>query len=305
MRAALSKVLVNLAKKDSNVILLTGDHGYSLFDDFRRECPSQYINAGIAEQNMVGVASGLARSGFRPIVYGLSVFIPIRVLEQIKLDVALDCLPIIFIGDGAGFVYSHLGTSHQSLEDIACTRVIPNLSVYSPADRFELTQCMELAYRENSPIYLRLGKADRGDIHKSLSILEPRKILKVKTGIIKECSFLATGSMVRTAIDIAVESYPEASVWSVPIIKPINNIQIEKICRDSKAIVVFEEHSKYGGLGSLVAEISAEHSPIKILRIAVNDCFSEKCGTYEYLLKEHGLDIETIHANIRSFLRNI
>jgi len=305
MRAALSEILVNLARRDSNVILLTGDHGYSLFDDFRRECPSQYINAGVAEQNMVGMASGLARLGFRPIVYGLSAFIPIRVLEQIKLDVALDNLPIIFIGDGAGFVYSHLGSSHQSLEDIACTRAIPNLSIYSPADRFELTQCMELAYRENSPIYLRLGKADRGDIHKSLSILEPRKILKVKTGIIKECSFLATGSMVRTAIDIAVESYPEASVWSVPIIKPINNIQIEKICRDSKAIVVFEEHSKYGGLGSLVAEISAEHSPIKILRIAVNDCFSEKCGTYEYLLKEHGLDIETIHANIRSFLRNI
>jgi transketolase len=305
MRAALSEILVNLARRDSNVILLTGDHGYSLFDDFRRECPSQYINAGVAEQNMVGMASGLARLGFRPIVYGLSAFIPIRVLEQIKLDVALDNLPIIFIGDGAGFVYSHLGSSHQSLEDIACTRAIPNLSIYSPADRFELTQCMELAYRENSPIYLRLGKADRGDIHKSLSILEPRKILKVKTGIIKECSFLATGSMVRTAIDIAVESYPEASVWSVPIIKPINNIQIEKICRDSKAIVVFEEHSKYGGLGSLVAEISAEHSPIKILRIAVNDCFSEKCGTYEYLLKEHGLDIETIQANIRSFLRNV
>ena len=305
MRAALSKVLVNLAKKDSNVILLTGDHGYSLFDDFRRECPSQYINAGVAEQNMVGVASGLARSGFRPIVYGLSAFIPIRVLEQIKLDVALDCLPIIFIGDGAGFVYSHLGTSHQSLEDIACTRVIPNLSVYSPADRLELTQCMELAYRENSAIYLRIGKSDRGDIHKSLSIIEPKKMLKVKKGVVNKYSFLATGSMVRTAIDIAVESYPEASVWSVPIIKPINNIQIEKICRDSKAIVVFEEHSKYGGLGSLVAEISAEHSPIKILRIAVNDCFSEKCGTYEYLLKEHGLDIETIHANIRSFLRNI
>ena len=305
MRAALSKVLVNLAKKDSNVILLTGDHGYSLFDDFRRECPSQYINAGIAEQNMVGVASGLARSGFRPIVYGLSAFIPIRVLEQIKLDVAHDCLPIIFIGDGAGFVYSHLGTSHQSLEDIACTRVIPNLSVYSPADRLELTQCMELAYRENSAIYLRIGKSDRGDIHKSLSIIEPKKMLKVKEGVVTKYSFLATGSMVRTAIDIAVESYPEVDVWSVPIIKPINYMQIEKICRNSKAIVVFEEHSKYGGLGSLVAEISAEHSPTKILRIATNDCFSQKCGTYEYLLKEHGLDIETIQANIRSFLRNV
>ena len=228
-----------------------------------------------------------------------------EVLEQIKLDVAHDCLPIIFIGDGAGFVYSHLGTSHQSLEDIACTRVIPNLSVYSPADRLELTQCMELAYRENSAIYLRIGKSDRGDIHKSLSIIEPKKMLKVKKGVVTKYSFLATGSMVRTAIDIAVESYPEADVWSVPIIKPINYIQIEKICRNSKAIVVFEEHSKYGGLGSLVAEISAEHSPTKILRIATNDCFSQKCGTYEYLLKEHGLDIETIQANIRSFLRNV
>ena len=120
MRDALSDALVGLAKKDPNVILLTGDHGYGLFDDFRRECPKQYINAGIAEQNMVGVAAGLARSGFRPIVYGLSAFVPIRVLEQIKLDVAHDHLPIIFIGDGAGFVYSHLGTSHQSTEDIAC-----------------------------------------------------------------------------------------------------------------------------------------------------------------------------------------
>ena len=138
MRNALSDALVSLGKKDPNILLLTGDHGYALFDDFRRECPRQYINAGIAEQNMVGVAAGLARSGFRPIVYGLSAFVPIRVLEQIKLDVAHDHLPVIFIGDGAGFVYSHLGTSHQSTEDIACSRVIPNLSVYSPADRFEL-----------------------------------------------------------------------------------------------------------------------------------------------------------------------
>jgi len=104
MRSALSETLVELASRDERILLLTGDHGYSLFDDFRRMCPSQYINAGVAEQNMVGVASGLARAGFRPIVYGLSAFIPIRVLEQIKLDIAHDDLPVIFIGDGAGFV---------------------------------------------------------------------------------------------------------------------------------------------------------------------------------------------------------
>ena len=164
---------------------------------------------------------------------------------------------------------------------------------------------MELAYRENSAIYLRIGKSDRGDIHKSLSIIEPKKMLKVKKGVVNKYSFLATGSMVRTAKDIAVESYPEADVWSVPIIKPINYFQIEKICRNSKAIVVFEEHSKYGGLGSLVAEISAEHSPTKILRIATNDCFSQKCGTYEYLLEEHGLDFASVYKNVHSFLMDL
>ena len=127
MRAAFSDTLVNLARNDPKVLLLTGDHGYALFDQFRKVCPAQYINAGIAEQNMVGMAAGLARSGFRPFVYGLSAFIPIRVLEQIKLDVAHDQLPVVFLGDGAGFVYSHLGTSHQSAEDIACARSIPHL----------------------------------------------------------------------------------------------------------------------------------------------------------------------------------
>jgi transketolase len=157
MRTAFSDTLIRLAKADPNVLLLTGDHGYALFDDFRLECSAQYINAGIAEQNMVGMAAGLARAGFRPIVYGLSAFIPVRVVEQIKLDIAHDKLPVMLIGDGAGFVYSHLGTSHQSTEDIACTRAIPDLSVYSPADRFEVTACMELAYKSKSPVYLRMG----------------------------------------------------------------------------------------------------------------------------------------------------
>ena len=131
MRDAFSKSLVDIAKKDPNVILLTGDHGYALFDEFRKIIPNQYINAGIAEQNMVGMAAGLARVGFRPFVYGLSAFIPIRVLEQIKIDIAHDNLPIVLLGDGAGFVYSHLGTSHQSTEDISATRSLPNLTIKS------------------------------------------------------------------------------------------------------------------------------------------------------------------------------
>jgi transketolase len=302
MRAAFSESLVRLAKADPNVLLLTGDHGYALFDEFRRTCPSQYINAGIAEQNMVGMAAGLARTGFRPIVYGLSAFIPVRVIEQIKLDVAHDQLPVIFIGDGAGFVYSHLGTSHQSTEDIACSRAIPNLSVYSPADRFEVTACMDAAYQSKSAVYLRMGKSDRGDVHTRAIHARPGELLNVKPGKTGDISFIATGSLVRTAINIAANSYPDAAVWSVPFIKPIDHEQVTAICKQSRTVIVLEEHSVLGGLGSLIAEIAAESAPVRILRIGVADRFSHYCGTYEYLLKEHGLDRASIEQRIRDFL---
>lgn len=305
MREAFSKGLVRLAKSDPNVLLLTGDHGYSLFDEFRKECSTQYINAGIAEQNMIGVAAGLARTGFRPFVYGLSAFVPVRVLEQIKLDVAHDNLPVIFIGDGAGFVYSHLGTSHQSTEDIACTRAIPNLSIYSPADRFELAICMEMAYRSKSAVYLRMGKSDRGDVHVALKQIKVGQLLEVKSGKDSNITFIATSSLVRTAMDIAITSYPSARVWSVPFIKPIDAKQVTAICRESRIVVVLEEHSVFGGLGSIIAEIATELAPTRILRIGVRDRFSLHCGTYEYLLKEHGLDHMAITKQIDIFLQNL
>jgi transketolase len=306
MRAAFSDTLVRLAKADSNVLLLTGDHGYALFDAFRKECPAQYINAGIAEQNMVGMAAGLARGGFRPIVYGLSAFVPVRVLEQIKLDVAHDQLPVIFIGDGAGFVYSTLGTSHQSTEDIACTRVVPHLSVYSPADRFEIARCMEMAYQSASPVYLRMGKSDRGDVHDAaLTQARPGELLQVKAGSKNGLAFIATGSMVRPALDLATDNHPDASVWSVPVIKPIDVDQVASICANHRAVVVLEEHSVIGGLGSLVAEIAADTSPTRVLRIGVQDRFSSHCGSYEYLLREHGLDLDTIASRIREFEKTL
>lgn len=302
MRGAFSEALVRLAKADPNVLLLTGDHGYALFDDFRKECPAQYINAGIAEQNMVGMAAGLARTGFRPFVYGLSAFIPVRVVEQIKLDVAHDKLPVVFIGDGAGFVYSHLGTSHQSTEDIACTRAIPDLSVYSPADRFEVTACMEMAYHSKAPVYFRMGKSDRGDVHVTVPQAKVGSLLEVKPGKAGDVAFIATGALVRTAVDIAGEYYPDADVWSAPFIKPIDSKQVTTVCKQSRVVVVLEEHSVLGGLGSAIAEIASQFAPIRILRVGVRDRFSHHCGTYEYLLKEHGLDRLAIEQRISDFL---
>ncbi len=303
MRAAFSKALVGLAKADSNVLLLTGDHGYALFDEFRQSCPNQYINAGIAEQNMVGMAAGLARVGFRPFVYGLSAFIPVRVVEQVKLDIAHDNLPVVLIGDGAGFVYSHLGTSHQSTEDIACTRAIPNLSVFSPSDRFEVTECMELAYHCGNSVYLRMGKSDRGDVHSGSLQTGIGNLLHVHDGGSGGISFVATGSMVRTAIDMAVDAFNGASVWSAPFVKPINQTQLINIAKQSRVIVVLEEHSVLGGLGSIIAEVVSEFVPVPILRIGVKDCFSHYCGSYEYLLQEHGLDRSSIEKRVHDYLK--
>ena len=305
MRDAFSNALVRLALADPKVLLLTGDHGYALFDEFRKRCPDQYINAGIAEQNMVGMAAGLARVGYRPFVYGLSAFVPVRVLEQIKLDVAHDDLPVVLLGDGAGFVYSHLGTSHQSTEDIACARAIPRLAVLSPADRFEMTMCMDQAYTANCPVYLRMGKADRGDVHSSPLSLPMGSVAQVKKGQPGAIALLATGSMVKTAMQLADASFTEASVWSIPSIKPVDTEAIVSIAKSSLAIVTLEEHSVMGGLGSLVAEITSSAVPKSVLRIGVPDRFSAHCGTYQYLLVEHGLDTLSIERRIHEFVARL
>ncbi|MDT7520055.1 transketolase C-terminal domain-containing protein [Rhodoferax sp. TBRC 17660] len=304
MREAFSNALVRLALADPKVLLLTGDHGYSLFDEFRRRCPDQYINAGIAEQNMVGMAAGLARVGFRPFVYGLAAFVPIRTVEQIKLDIAHDGLPVVLLGDGAGFVYSHLGTSHQSTEDIACTRAIPGLEVLSPADRFEMTASMDYAYATNGPVYLRMGKSDRGDVHAGpIDTLTSGRLLKVRAGRADRPGLIATGSMVRTAADVAAAH--DLSVWSAPSLKPLSADDVVAAALAGSGLVTLEEHSVLGGLGAAVTEITSERQPVRVLRIGVPDRFSEHCGTHAYLLQEHGLDRIAVERRIDEFVTSL
>lgn len=304
MRDAFSTALVRLALSDPKVLLLTGDHGYALFDEFRKRCPDQYINAGIAEQNMVGMAAGLARVGFRPFVYGLAAFVPIRTVEQIKLDIAHDGLPVVLLGDGAGFVYSHLGTSHQSTEDIACTRAIPGLEVLSPSDRFEMTASMDYAYAANGPVYLRMGKSDRGDVHsQAIPALRAGGLVQVRAGRADRPGLIATGSMVSMAAKIAAEL--NLAVWSAPVIKPLLADDICAAARATTGLVTLEEHSVLGGLGAAVTEITSERQPTHVLRIGVPDRFSEHCGTYNYLLQEHGLDQTAVTIRIHDFIGSL
>lgn len=298
MRAAFSSALVEAASNDERVVLLTGDHGYALFDEYRKRCPEQYINAGIAEQNMVGVAAGLAKAGYKPIVYGLSAFVPVRVLEQIKIDVCYEQLPVIFTGDGAGLVYSTLGTSHQSFEDIACLRAVPHIDIMSPCDAYELTACMSMALEHAGPVYLRMGKADLGQVHSSVPRLKRGALAQVRAGR-HPVVLIAAGSMVKTACALGEEL--DASVWSAPWIKPLDVEQLTAFARGAKALITLEEHSAVGGLGAAVLEAISELNPIPLLRIGIGDRFSITCGSYAHAMREHGLDLSTIRERAMPF----
>jgi len=300
MRAMFSKALVAAARNDERIRLLTGDHGYALFDDFHACCPGQFINVGVAEQNMVGVAAGLAKAGLRPVVYGLTAFMPIRTLEQIKLDVCYEKLPVVFISDGAGVVYSSLGASHQSTEDIAALRAIPGMTILSPADRFEMSSCLDAAFAAKTPVYLRIGKADLGDVHQSAPTLNPGQLYPL-TRRLGALAWIATGSMVKTAVK-ASQHWSGSSVWSAPYLKPLDIVQITDICREHSAVVVLEEHSIHGGLASAIAEISAANAPSWICSIGIQDRFSEKCGSYDYLMKEHQLDYPAVQRQVDHYL---
>jgi len=303
MRNAFTRALIEVARADERIILLTGDHGYALFDEFRRDCPAQFINAGVAEQNMVGVSAGLAKAGFRPVVYGLSAFVPIRVVEQIKLDVCHERLPVLLVGDGAGVVYSTLGASHQSTEDVSSLRALPHVSILSPADDFEMTACMALALESSGPVYLRMGKADLGRVHSRVPQLDWGNLLPISEGR-GPIAWVATGSMVRTALAASLH-WPGSAVWSAPSIKPLSARKVADICSRFRLLVVLEEHSIFGGLGSAIAEISSACAPTWICRIGIRDRFSEFCGSYAYLMEEHGLTPQAVIRRVEDFLHRI
>jgi transketolase len=284
---------------DSRTLLLTGDHGYALFDEFRRHCPAQFINCGVAEQNMVGVAAGLAKAGFHPIVYGLAAFVPIRVLEQIKIDICLEGLPVMLLGDGAGFVYGTLGSSHQCFEDVAALRAMPNITIYSPADRAELEWCFAQGSALPSACYLRLGKADLGDVHAENFAPAPEHFCQPVLSRKGKALCLATGSMVRPAMTVIEENDLSYDVISVFRLTGLPHDALLALCRDYRRIVTIEEHAVQGGLGSIIAEALVGKQTADVRRIGIEGRFSGECGSYAHLLKYHGLDAASLLAALR------
>jgi transketolase len=302
VRQTLLRCLLDAARQDERIVLLSGDHGYALFDEFRSALPDRFLNCGIAEQNMVGVAAGMAKAGLRPVVYGLASFIPMRVLEQIKLDVCYENRRVIFLGDGAGLVYAQLGISHQCCEDVAALRPLQHMAIYSAADRHEMQACTLLALDSEGPAYLRIGKSDKGDVHTGPLMFAPGELLELQRGG-GDVAWLATGSMTRRALEVA-RQWPGSSVWSVPCLEPVDKEQVRLICQRHPVVVTIEEHALEGGLGSMICEIAAETARARVCRIGVENPFLNRCGSYDYLIQQHGLSLESIAAKVTKFTQS-
>jgi transketolase len=297
MRNVISEFLTTKAKQNSNFYVLSGDHGYALFDGIRKEAPNQFVNVGVSEQAMVGYASGMTKQGLKVVVYGLSAFVPIRVLEFIKMDICYENLPVVFLGDGAGLVYATLGPSHQCAEDIACMRTLPHMNIYSPADSFEMEACLEKAFNNDSPSYIRIGKADKSLVHDRKIHLDNAAFFPIRVES-SSVAIVATGSMVATALEIGEKN--KFAVFSAPELTNLNQDKILEQLNKFSLVVTVEEHSVNGGLGSILCEIFSERpSGKRIVRIGINNRFTAKCGSYEYAIKEHGLDYEGIISQLK------
>lgn len=250
---------------------------------------------------MIGIAAGLARVGFKPMVYGLAAFVPMRVLEQIKLDLCVSRLPVVVLGDGAGLVYSTWGVTHQCGEDIAAVAAMPNLRIYSPTDRAEMQVCYDAAMRYQGPSYIRIGKEDRSVAHDGpLDSTDPHFL---RTGSGRKVCLVATGSMVSSCLRIAKEL--DLACVSMPQLKPVGERLPEMLGRFS-VVVVVEEHSRYGGLAALVLDAlclgdAVAHRP-RIHSLSLEDKFPTRCGSYQYALSEHGLSDAQLGSRIRALL---
>lgn len=303
MRNRLSDILVEACAKDPRRVVLSGDHGYALFDALRKSHPSSFINVGVMEQAMIGMAAGLAKSGARPIVYGLSAFVPIRVLEQIKMDVCHMGYPVIFLGDGAGLVYSTLGASHQCGEDVAALRPMPGLKILTPADADELEACFREALATEGPCYIRIGKSDRPAVNvEKLKSTAPRIL---RTAASDRPVLVTMGSMTAFGATLAAPKSSGGDVGgfdlghiSVLRVKPVH-VELTNSLKNAKEIWVLEEHSRYGGLASAVADamLDAGLSVPRMRVWSLKDQFVHSCGSYQHALSEHQLSDDQVRKS--------
>jgi len=292
-RGTCGYTLAELAEQDQRILCMTADLCItSGLDRFQTAHPDRMLNAGIAEQNMVGIAAGLTMDGYQVFASTFATFASMRAAEQLRTLLAYMNLNVKLIGMASGFSMGFFGNTHYSMEDLAITRAIPNLTVLSPADAGETAKIMEAAAKIDGPCYIRLtGAGNMPVVYKEDYFLEIGRAVTLRQGC--DVCFLATGSMVYQSLQAAdqlLETGISCSVVNMHTIKPLDTEAVRLAAASHQLMVTVEEHSAFGGLGSAVAEVLAEnslHPPL--VRIAVQDCFP-RAGSYSYLQSACGLD---------------
>lgn len=273
-RKVICDTLMELAKKDKEIMILTCDsRGSASMDSFAKSYPEQFIEVGIAEQDSVGIAAGLATCGKKPYVASPASFLSMRSVEQIKVDVAYSKTNVKLIGISGGVSYGALGMTHHSLQDIAVMRAIPDIAVLLPADRFETKKMFEALNQYNKPAYIRIGRNPVEDVYED----ENFEFKIGKANILQEGSditIIAVGETVKLALDAGKELKMRGiscRVISMHTIKPLDEETIIKAAKETKGIITIEEHSVNGGLGAAVSEVVCQNLPVKMKILGVAD----------------------------------
>lgn len=294
------QAVLNAAKDDDKFILLTADLAtLSGMDRYCRTYPERFLNVGIAEQNMVGIAAGMAAEGYHPVVTTYATFLTMRSCEQIRHYLGYMNQKVIVVGSGAGLSQGFAGNTHYTIEDISMMRAIPNLQILSPSDAASAVKLFESAIASDRPVYIRLtGNLNCSIMYKEDTSFEIGKSNRITEG--NDVTVFACGTMVATALDAAKilgEKGIETSVVDMYSIKPIDRQAILK-SRDSRLLVTIEEHSKIGGLGAAVAEVVSEETGFpRLMRLGIADTF-DLAGDYEGLLTQNRLTAPLITEDI-------
>jgi len=306
MRNAFAAAITALAAKDDRIVLLSGDIGNRLFDTYRARFPSRFYNCGVAEQNMTGMAAGLALSGLRPFTYTITPFATTRVIEQIRVDICYHNVPVVIVGTGSGLSYASLGPTHHSCEDVGILRTFPNLTVLCPADAMEVRPTMEAAVALPGPAYIRLGKKGEPTIHETPPTIEIGRGIVMRDGT--DVCLLGMGTMTATALEAAKQLLAHglsARVVSMHTVKPLDTDLLRESFEQFRLVAVVEEHSVIGGLGSAVAEWLAAHGPRRgvLEAIGTPDIFLSAAGSQQWMREQCGLTPQAIAERITRRLK--
>jgi len=304
MRDAFLAALTSLAEKDKDVVLLTGDLGYGVFEEFESRFPGQYFNVGVAEQNMTGLASGLSLEGKKVVTYSIGNFPTLRCLEQIRNDACYHDANITVVASGGGFSYGSLGMSHHATEDLAILRALPNISVVAPCTAKEAGEATTAMIQGGGVGYLRLDKTAAED-----SMVESHFVIggsrRYKEG--SDITLIAIGGILDDVNIAAVELGKlgiNARVLGMHSVKPIDTDAILDAAKNTGGMVTIEEHNKDGGLGSAVSEVCMDFGvmPKKFLRIGLDNMYSSIVGSQQYLRSRYQMDSVAIVDRVKEIL---